>query len=548
MRDDQRVAPPELTGLAAPGALAPEGAGDVRPGALQRRHQTEQGAGHDRDAEREREDVPVETEVERNRRRQREVRGGQQVEQPDRQPDAGAAGQQAQQRRLGQQTPHERPARRAQRQAHRDLLAPVECAGEQEAGEVGARQQQHQPDDHHQQPRRRPDEDVQRREDQHVGERQEHELPGWIPVLHAVPSELRGYRPDDRLGLGQRDAWPETCLGEERVVAPIVDHRGSVELLDHHVRNVERRRQAADGAREVGRPHPDHRVRAAADAHLVSDDVRVAGECALPVSIVEHHDRMPAARDVVARQQGASDRRLDSQQREVAAGDRLRGHHADASNLGAVDRHRHELGGRDVAEGLGGAVADILEIGVGQRAELERCLVQVEVDDLFRPLDRRVAEDHRVDEAEDGRVGPDAEREREDGNRRERRAPGQGPNAVAGVALQSRQPGPAAPAVTHRILVRFDAAEGGARPSTRFPPVDSRLAHQALRFHVEMEAELLVHPLLYLFTEQPKAETGAGGVHPPHQVLRNTAPRPSAKRCQLSISSPSARRPDGVSR
>ena len=130
--------------------------------------------------------------------------------------------------------------------------------------------------------------------------------------------------------------------------------------------------------------------------------------------------------------------------------------------------------------------------------------------------------------------------------------PARGPDPVAHVAtdpdLESRQPGPAAAAVTHRILVRFDAAEGGARPSTRFPRVDFRLAHQSLRFHVEMEAELLVHPLLDLFTEQQKAETGAGGVHPPHQVLRNTAPRPSAKRCQLSISSPSARRPDGVSR
>ena len=56
-----------------------------------------------------------------------------------------------------------------------------------------------------------------------------------------------------------------------------------------------------------------------------------------------------------------------------------------------------------------------------------------------------------------------------------------------------------------------------------------------------------VHPLLDLFTEQQKAETGAGGIDPAHQALRNTAPRPSAKRYQLSISSPSGRRPDGVS-
>ena len=47
LRDDQRVAPLELTGLAVPGVFASEGAGHVRPGALQRRHQAEQDAGHD---------------------------------------------------------------------------------------------------------------------------------------------------------------------------------------------------------------------------------------------------------------------------------------------------------------------------------------------------------------------------------------------------------------------------------------------------------------------------------------------------------------------
>ena len=52
LRDDQRVAPPELTGLTAASVLALEGAGDGRPGAPQRRHQTEQAAGHDRDASR----------------------------------------------------------------------------------------------------------------------------------------------------------------------------------------------------------------------------------------------------------------------------------------------------------------------------------------------------------------------------------------------------------------------------------------------------------------------------------------------------------------
>ena len=142
--------------------------------------------------------------MERSRSRQREVRGHQQVERPDRQPDARAAGQQGQQRRLGQAPSRERPARPARRTA---ISLRRSNAREQEAGEVGARHQQHQPDDeHHQRPRRRSDEDAHRREDQHVGQRHEHEQPGRIPVLQAVPGALRGYRPDGGRLTAQRTA------------------------------------------------------------------------------------------------------------------------------------------------------------------------------------------------------------------------------------------------------------------------------------------------------------------------------------------------------
>ena len=43
-------------------------------------------------------------------------------------------------------------------------------------------------------------------EDQHVGERHEHELPGRIPVLQAVLGALRGYRPDGGRFTAQRTA------------------------------------------------------------------------------------------------------------------------------------------------------------------------------------------------------------------------------------------------------------------------------------------------------------------------------------------------------
>ena len=87
---------------------------------------------------------------------------------------------------LRQQPPHQRTARGAERQTHSDLLAPLERARKQEAADIGAGQQ-HEPDDLRQHPRGGTDEGVHRREQQHVGERQDREPAGRLQVLDAVP-------------------------------------------------------------------------------------------------------------------------------------------------------------------------------------------------------------------------------------------------------------------------------------------------------------------------------------------------------------------------
>ena len=183
------------------------------------------------------------------------------------------------------------------------------------------------------------------------------------------------------------------------------------------------------------------------------------------------------------------------QHREVAAGDGLgQGHlHAPAR---AVGLRRHELRGRDVAEHFGRGVADVLEVGIGERTVGERRLVEIEVDDLLRPLDGRVAEDDGVDEAEDRRVGSDAERERQNGHRRERRPPGERPRAVAHVAAEVG--GAEAAHVATQFLDHLHASQArerrAARLLRRHAPADVLLdvqRHVRLQLRIELPFEML---------------------------------------------------------
>ena len=76
-------------------------------------------------------------------------------------------------------------------------------------------------------------------------------------------------------------------------------------------------------------------------------------------------------REMSSRQQGTTERGLDPPHPEVLAGDRLRQLDADPTAHGTVDLRLQQLGSRDVAEHLGGAVADVQhEVRLQLRIEL----------------------------------------------------------------------------------------------------------------------------------------------------------------------------------
>ena len=64
---------------------------------------------------------------------------------------------------LGEQQPGEPPSRAAQRQAHAEFVAARQRAREQQAGDVGAGDEQHEPDGHHHREERRLEAAPQRR-------------------------------------------------------------------------------------------------------------------------------------------------------------------------------------------------------------------------------------------------------------------------------------------------------------------------------------------------------------------------------------------------
>ena len=88
-----------------------------------------------------------------------------------RQHQAGRAAQQRQQHRLHQELGDELSLAGAEGESHRDLLATVHRARQQEGREVGARDDEDEPDDHHQHPRNRNQHLVDRRIDDDVRRR-----------------------------------------------------------------------------------------------------------------------------------------------------------------------------------------------------------------------------------------------------------------------------------------------------------------------------------------------------------------------------------------
>ena len=317
------------------------------------------------------------------------------------QPAAEAGQQQA----LGEQLPHEAPASRTQRGADGDLLATLGRAGQQEIGHVGAGDEQHEAD--------RP------------GQRDEcgpHLAHGDLAqvVDHDAPAVV-----------GPRVLLLEPRRDGVHLAAGLLDRHAGSEPADHVVvmRSSfgELLRGEGDGDVQLGRveseagPHdPDHGVRLAVERERRSDQVPTRAEPVLPEPVADDDD---AARTgpILLGEEGPAVQRSRAEEIEQVGGDQ-----------GAIDHFRvvaarEREGGRSERRHPREGARLIAPIGeIGRRnAEPVQPFRQIALEDHREPVRIDVGqrrEHHGVHDAEDRAVGPDAQRQRQHGDRGEARA------------------------------------------------------------------------------------------------------------------------------
>jgi hypothetical protein len=227
--------------------------------------------------------------------------------------------------------------------------------------------------------------------------------------------------------LGEGDARLEACEDVEEIAAV-------VDLLAVEERRLERPRgEELDlrerEARERRRQHADDRVRTSVERQRPADHVALTAEVRLPETVGEKNDGRTAGPLLVGGE-GPSELRSDAEQREVVLRDHQR------ENLLGVAETGDGVG----VEGRNGEVAEHplalahhLEARPGE-APLDDVLLRVrraELHDTPRVPVGQGREEDRVDEAEDGGVGADSERQRD---HRDGREPGRLPQRTDGVA------------------------------------------------------------------------------------------------------------------
>ena len=251
----------------------------------------------------------------------------------------------------------------------------------------------------------------------------------------------------------ERDRWSQAADGEVGV-PPTAGRLGP--FGDPQVRQP--------GKLEAGRQHADDRPGIVADSYGPFQDGGVAVETPLPIVVAD--ERRAAAGQRFLRSERAPHDRLDTEHaKEVGV------HDGDARILRDLARRHGELAAAVGGHRLEGRalVAPVAE--VGDRDQALRLAAGeeggVEGNDPVRVVVGQRSQQHGIDNAEDGRVGPNAERHDERGEGGETGVPPEGASRVAEVRNQV----PDEPRGTHvatRLLARLDGTHGAVRSSARF--------------------------------------------------------------------------------
>ena len=332
---------------------------------------------------------------------------------------ADEAAEHGQQHALDQQLANQPEAVGAQRVPQRQLARPSRGAGEQQAGHVGADEEQQQPDD--------------AAED---GEgRHQHALAAVRRAPHVEGSEAaagvrvrvaasQACRHDVELGLHltQRVPGAHPCEALQPAVRSVGQAVALVEHRLHHDRHEDVEVQRHLGALEPRGGDANHGEGRAVEGQDSAQRIGAPTEPALPEGMADHHDRVGALGAIVARADQAPDCRPHAEQVEHVARVQLA---PDA--FGAVagaQAHRRGAEDGEVAEGAAARRPHVRVVRVREAQAVagggghgDRCQLA-----LGRDVAERVQE-QCVHPAEDHGVGGHAGAERQRGEPGEQRAP-----------------------------------------------------------------------------------------------------------------------------
>ena len=227
-----------------------------------------------------------------------------------------------------------------------------------------------------------------------------------------------------RVGRAPRRAGTQAAHHAQPADVGTIEQRPpAVEARLHHERHPHVGRPAHRFPEETGRRHADDRDVLPLDDQARADDRRIAAKSPLPEGVAQHGHSGVAGRLVVLWSEGPAHQRPHAQHRKKLTGNELHpGLFGPADGPGSADVQAREavLRREHAREGIH-LVADPLEQRIGEILFLSARCDDVEDDELRGVLDRESREQDRVDEGEDGRVGADAQREREHRDRGEAR-------------------------------------------------------------------------------------------------------------------------------
>ena len=244
------------------------------------------------------------------------------------------------------------------------------------------------------------------------------------PVVKAVgddaPSlvrfgKLQGEPRRDRRELARR-------LLERSAIRQAPDHREAMIAAVPRRIGRERRQHLVIGAPlKRGRQHADHRVGQAVERQRSPNRIWIRPERAPPEPVADDDDARVAARPVFLIEEIAAERRRHLQRAQKRRGDVHAGHGFGISGRGPGEPSIRHRGERLEALGLAAPIEEV-GVGCGERRPVVRDVAFPDADQPVRVREGQWPQHDRVDHAEDGGVGADAEGQRDCRDERESRA------------------------------------------------------------------------------------------------------------------------------